>query len=73
MAITKQCWYCIHFKPTLIGTNRGECHRYAPSGLSGAVVGFNGDPTEVFPAVYDATLEWCGDFQLNPAPVADPS
>lgn len=74
MANPKRCWYCLHFKgPTLIGTNQGECHRYAPAGVAGAVAGPQGEVTQVWPEVYDGTTEWCGDFQANPGEVPDPS
>lgn len=68
----KKCWYCIFFVPNLIGTNRGECRRYAPTGIDQHVIGRNGDQTLVFAQIADGVIESCGDYSPNPGTVPDP-
>lgn len=69
----KKCWYCIHFKQTVGGDNPGQCRRFAPSGLATQLIPEYGDLEDVFPQIFDATTEWCGDFQPNPESVPEPS
>jgi len=69
----KQCWYCAHFFSSGIA-NQGECRRHAPVGLDSNMINtFNGDNTKIFAQVYDATGEWCGEFQPSPVAVPVPS
>lgn len=70
----KNCWYCDFFVSTLIGTNQGQCRRYAPAGLDTNVIDLYGDrQIAPFPEVYDATIEWCGDFKSATDTRPDPN
>lgn len=72
MPAIKRCWYCDHFEASMNGSNQGECRRTAPTGLSSQLIPKLGDKTKIFAQIFDATIEWCGDFKPSTGVVADP-
>lgn len=57
------CWYCDFFD--LSSGVTGFCRRYAPSSTDYQSISgnLNGDGSNVFASIPDATVEWCGDFK----------
>jgi hypothetical protein len=75
----RKCWWCDHFFHTITGTNQGQCRRFAPSGFDTNINSATSTQTTTFgsdiayPAIYEATVEWCGDFKPKSGDVPEPS
>ena len=61
--MNKTCKECEHFVVIYPGTNIGKCTRLAPMGINSQMVPLLGSNANIFPGVFNAITEWCGDFQ----------
>lgn len=60
----RRCWDCDFFRPSNPGVNNsGRCHHNPPEGVDAKSMISGGTTENVFPEVYDATTEKCGDFK----------